>query len=144
MMLLAAGLVIATGAARAKDDTAKEIKKLQGTWKVVAVEVDGNELSDEDRKQAPTRLIVKGTKYTLKGTQDSKGSFQVGANKKFKTITSKPTDGPYKGKTIKGIYKLDGDTMTVCYDITGKTCPDAFTTKEKEGYVIIKYKRKKK
>jgi uncharacterized protein (TIGR03067 family) len=149
MTLLAACLMFVAWTAqgkevKAKDDTAKELKKLQGTWKVVALEVDGNELSEEDRKQAPTELTIKGTKYVLKGQQDSKGTFQLGANKKFKTITTKPTDGPYKGKTIKAIYKLDGDTMTACYDITGKTRPDAFSSKDKEGYVVIKYKRKKK
>ena len=29
----------------------------------------------------------------------------------------KGTDGPNKGKTIKTIYKLDGDTLVVCYEL---------------------------
>jgi uncharacterized protein (TIGR03067 family) len=143
LMLLAVGLLVAAAPPK-KVDVKKELQQLQGTWRIVAIEINGNKLSDDDLKNAPTKLILKGNKYTLEGGEGGKGTFKADPTKKPKTVDSVPSEGDNKGKTIKAIYEIDGDTMKACYDISGKTRPKDFTTKDMEGYVFIEYKREKK
>jgi len=38
------------------------------------------------------------------------------------------TSGPYKGKLIKGIYKIDSNRFTCCYGRSGQDLPSSFET----------------
>ena len=49
-------------------------------------------------------------------------------------------DGPNKGKTILAIYELNGDTLRVCYDLTGKVRPTEFKTKKGELLFLAIYR----
>src|SRR5215204_2087147 len=55
------------------------------------------------------------------------------------------TDGELKGKEWKGIYALDGDTLTTCDNAPNleKGRPAAFEAKGGSGYVLITFKREK-
>ena len=52
------------------------------------------------------------------------------------------TDGPNKGKTYPAIYEVDGDLLTICYDLSGKERPKAFATESGTKQFLVKYKRK--
>ena len=52
--------------------------------------------------------------------------------------------GPNKGKTFPAIYELAGDTLRVCYDLSGKKRPTEFKTKADTKLYLVTYKRKKK
>ena len=56
----------------------------------------------------------------------------------------KGTDGPNKGKTIKTIYKIDGDTVTLCYELGGDGRPTKFESKPESKQFLVVYKREKK
>src|SRR5262249_41823119 len=52
------------------------------------------------------------------------------------------TNGPLKGKTVKGIYTVDGDKITFCYAAVDQKRPNTFSGKE-EGrtlYVLSRVK----
>src|SRR5579872_2129465 len=106
-LLLTAGLVVA---ADAKDDALKkEQTALEGKWKVVSVERDGKAV---EMWTDGTRTMKDG-KYGLKpktGDAVTGGYKIVDATAKVKTIDFTPAGGQYKGKTLKGIYAIDGDT----------------------------------
>jgi uncharacterized protein (TIGR03067 family) len=53
------------------------------------------------------------------------------------------TDGPNKGKTFPAIYELDGDTLKVCYDLSGKERPKALKTESGTMTFLVIYKRVK-
>ena len=55
-------------------------------------------------------------------------------------------ESPHKGKTVKAIYKLDGDTFIVCYDHDADkgSRPTKFETKDGTTLLLITYKREKK
>jgi uncharacterized protein (TIGR03067 family) len=53
------------------------------------------------------------------------------------------TDGPNKGKTILAIYEQDGDTLRICYDLSGKGRPTEFKTKEGTQSFLVTYVREK-
>jgi len=43
-----------------------------------------------------------------------------------------PEDGP-KGKTFRGIYSLDGDTLKICIAQEGNKRPSDFSTEDSTG-----------
>jgi uncharacterized protein (TIGR03067 family) len=51
-------------------------------------------------------------------------------------------EGALKGKTWKGIYRLDGDTLTTCDNAPSvdQRRPPAFEAKSGSGYVLITFK----
>jgi hypothetical protein len=52
-------------------------------------------------------------------------------------------EGVLKGKAWKGIYALDGDTLTICDNAPNlnKGRPTTFEIKSGSGYVLITFKR---
>jgi uncharacterized protein (TIGR03067 family) len=144
LLLVVVGLLIAADKPK-KDDAKKELNKLQGTWTIVAVEVNGAQMPEDERKNVGIKMILKGDKYTIDGGERThKGTFKVQPDKKPKAMDCHPSEGELKDKVIKAIYELKGDKLKICYDISCKTRPEEFTTKDKDGYVLIEYKKAKK
>jgi uncharacterized protein (TIGR03067 family) len=147
-VILGLGCLVAAwtiGRAGAQDDTSKkELKKLEGTWATVSIEAAGQKVSDEDEIKT-RKLTTKGDKYTLKvGNETVQGTIEINPTKKPKTIDVKPDSGSNKGKTLLGIYELDGDNLKICLALPGRDRPTAFTTAAENGQQLVVYKRGKR
>jgi uncharacterized protein (TIGR03067 family) len=139
-MMLVVGLVFA--AEGEKNDAKKEYERFTGTWKIESMEVEGKKQPEDLLKGF--RLVIKGDQFTAsQGDVMYKGNFKVDVGKKPKTIDITFTDGPEKGKTLAGIYELNGDTYKVCLDPNGKDRPKEFATKEGSAHVLEVFKREK-
>ena len=126
----------------ARGDEKAELKKLEGTWLPSAAEFAGRNWPDEQLKA--TRLVIADAKYTVTVSgQDDKGTLKLDPNAKPLAMDIVGTDGPNKGKTILAIYVRDGDTLRVCYDLTGKNRPTEFKTREGTQLFLVTYKRQK-
>ncbi|HEY1859632.1 MAG TPA: TIGR03067 domain-containing protein [Gemmataceae bacterium] len=139
---LAAALVLA--AVAQADDKAdavkKELAKLEGSWKMVSMEIDGNKASEDD--VAKIVLVLKGENYSVEGAdQEFKGTLTFDPTKKPKTVERKETEGPGKGETGHGIYELEGDELKLCFAANGKDRPGKFTGEE--GHQLFVFQRKK-
>jgi uncharacterized protein (TIGR03067 family) len=129
-----------TLAARGGD--AKDGDTLQGTWLPSTAEVGGKMLPDEVRKTI--KLVVKDDKYTVTvGKAVDRGTLKLNPSAKPKEMDITGTEGPNKGKTILAIYERDGDTLRICYDLSGKGRPTEFKTKEGTQRFLVTYKREK-
>jgi uncharacterized protein (TIGR03067 family) len=114
-----------------------------GTWLPSAAELGGKPFPDEVRKAI--KLVIKGDKYTVTtGKQVDRGTVKLNPAAKPKELDVIGTDGPNKGKTILAIYERDGDTLRVCYDLSGKGRPKEFKTKEGTQQFLVTYKREKR
>jgi len=135
---------LTVGTAGAQDDAAtKELKKLEGTWATVSIEAAGQKVTDEDKIKT-RKLTTKGEKYTLKvGDETVQGTIEINPTKKPKTIDVKPEIGTNKGKTLLGIYELDGDSLKICLALPDKDRPTAFATAAENGQQLVVYKREK-
>ena len=132
------------GAAGAQDDTSKkEMKKLEGTWATVSIEAAGQKVTDEDKIKT-RKLTTKGDKYTMKvGDETVQGTVEINPSKNPKTIDIKPDTGSNKGKTLLGIYELDGDNLKICLALPGKDRPTVFATAAENAQQLVVYKRDK-
>ena len=128
-------LVIAT---HAQDDSEKELKNTEGVYVMVSGELKGDNLPEKTVKTAT--LTMEGDKHLVKVGDDTIiGTHKLAPAKKLKEIDSTDTEGPHKGKTTLGIYKLENGEFTVCFAAPGKDRPTEFTTKA-EIYHIWKKK----
>ncbi len=127
-----------------EDATKDEVKKLQGTWVRIAVDVDGQKSEDsKDPKEAIT-LIIKGDKY-----HDE--LFKIDPTKSPKHLDVMTVDDKGKPFTLPGIYELKGDVLKVCfpYPFEGKfdqmhKRPTEFGSKKGGNEVLEVYQRQKK
>jgi uncharacterized protein (TIGR03067 family) len=132
------------GTAAAQDDAVKnELKKLEGTWATVSIEAAGQKVTDEDKIKT-RKLTTKGHKYTFKvGDETVQGTIEINPSKKPKTIDVTPDSGSNKGKTLLGIYELDGDNLKTCLALPGKDRPADFATAAEDAQQLVVYKREK-
>jgi uncharacterized protein (TIGR03067 family) len=115
---------------------------LEGTWLPETAELAGKMFPDEVRKTI--KLVVKDDKYTVTvGKEVDQGTVKLNPKAKPKEIDIIGTDGPNKGKKFLAIYERDGDTLRVCYDLSGKARPKEFKSKEGSQLFLVTYKREK-
>jgi uncharacterized protein (TIGR03067 family) len=126
----------------AKGDGPKDSDAIQGTWLASAAEIGGKPFPDEVRKSI--KLTLKDGKYTVTlGNSRDQGTIKLDPSAKPKALDITGTDGPNKGRTILAIYALNGDTLTICYDLSGKSRPTEFKTTEGSQLLLVTYQREK-
>ena len=133
-------------AAPAKDakDTKDDIKSFGGDWSFTSWEMGGQTLPKEALDLA--KWSVKGDKYKFgMGEMEEEGTIKLDTSKKPATIDLAITSGNDSGKDQVGIYKIDGDTITICLARPGLADrPKEFKTNDENGHILVTIKRNKK
>lgn len=116
-MILVVGLLLAADSP--EDAVKKEKEKLVGTWNVVSVEANGQKVPGEAIKDF--RFIFTADSLTRKKGEkaESGAGYKLDPSKSPKWIDiTGTTDG--KERAVPAIYKLDGDTLTLCFRVDYK------------------------
>ena len=148
LLAVSLGLLVGlplTVAAPAKDNEAKDdLKKFEGNWTITSWRQYGQDLEKEGLETA--KWTVKGDKYTFAmGGNEEEGKIKLDSSKKPATIDLDITEGMDKGKGQPGIYKIDGDTITIALAAPGaKDRPKDFTSTEDNMQILVTMKRKRK
>ncbi len=143
LTVLTVGLLV--GAGVAGDEAKKDKDKLQGTWKAVTMERRGESKDDTQDH----RLIFAGDEFTIKrGDQELiKGKFKLTPDQKPRAIDMEITEDPQaenKGKTVQGIYALDGDSLKWCFgEPGGADRPKELSAPAGTKYNLVTFKREK-
>jgi uncharacterized protein (TIGR03067 family) len=138
-------LILGTGLPSALAEPAEEAQKeLQGTWTATKAQRDGKAADDI----VGHRLSLTGNRFQIRsgdGKPLYEGTFRVDPGAKPAAFDFEHTAGALKGKVWKGIYALDGDTLTTCDNgpDPDKGRPTAFGAKAGSGYIVITFKRAK-
>ena len=134
-------MILFTAAVRSQD-VADERKLLQGTWLPTAAELSENPFNEATLKIM--KLVVEGDTYNVTvGISVDRGITRIDPAAKPRTMDIISVEGPNKGKTFLAIYELNGDTLRICYDLTGKVRPTEFKTRKGEPLFLATYKRAK-
>jgi uncharacterized protein (TIGR03067 family) len=138
-LALVATLTFLAATATAPADDAKAI---QGTWKAAKAELAGHVLSDGLTREITLTLTGGAYTVTFRDSAD-KGTYKLDLNTNPRTITIAGTEGPNKDKTFHAIYELDGDTLRICYDLSGEQTPREFKTETGTKLYLVTYERQK-
>jgi uncharacterized protein (TIGR03067 family) len=115
----------------------RDLKKLQGVWTVVSVEVDGHQA-----EPGGSSIQIEGDRFTSSGMGAVyKGGFSVDASAKPKAFDLKFTAGPEKGNVNRGIYELKGATWRMCLATRGSKRPQDFASPAGSGFAVQTLKR---
>src|SRR5262245_6172152 len=115
------------------DEVRKELKALEGMWKAAALEVGGVPLPKEP---VPDFTFISGADGECTGKMvksEYRATISVDPKKNPKTMDNAHEAGASKGKKQYGVYKLEGDKLTVCITAPGGAeadRPKDFNTKD--------------
>lgn len=123
-------------------DPKADLKQMEGTWKIIIVEMDGKPVSDKE-KGLPLRLVVKSGKFTTSYRDKvlTQGSLRLNPGKESREIDADLEIAPFKGMVQKGLYEIKADEMRVIFAEPGMERPINFTTRK--GEILIHYTRLK-
>jgi uncharacterized protein (TIGR03067 family) len=123
-------------------DAKKELEKLQGEWVLKEGQRSGTKFEENDDKLI---LEIKGGRWFFTGQE--KGEFvAISPDADPKCFDLKSMEPATKGRVHEGIYKIDGDTLTICiHEGKEKNRPGRFgTTADEPNTILTVFKRVKK
>ena len=77
----------------------------------------------------------------LAGGASDKGTYTLDTAAKPKGMTITGTAGPNNGKTFPAIYEITGDTLRICYDLSGAKRPTEFKSIAGTELYLVTYNR---
>ena len=123
----------------ADDEARKELKALQGKWKVATIEAAGMPLPKGSFPAFTWVIREDGNTTAQMPAGDFPVTLTLDPKKNPKAFVNLHGSGEQQKKQY-GIYKLDGDTLTVCQTLPGAAetdRPTDFTTKGTNNVVIV-------
>jgi uncharacterized protein (TIGR03067 family) len=114
---------------------------LIGIWTCTSATIDGRPLADETVKQLRLTLTTDRYKSERGAEVLFDGAYKADATKEPPHIDMTGAEGDVQGKTAPGIYKLDADTLTLCYVMPGKDRPTKFASDPQSGVFLVVYQR---
>ncbi len=127
--------------AAVKGEAPKDEEAIVGTWAYVSVELAGQTVPEEEVKGARMVFTADG-KFTADTNKGKKmaGTFKLDPSRKPREITTTTDD-----KNHLGIYKLEGDTLTICLPQgEGAARPTEFDSTRGGKILLVVLKREKK
>jgi uncharacterized protein (TIGR03067 family) len=113
---------------------------IEGTWKLIGGEQDGEDLTHADLQQSDLKIV--GDSHTVAlGDDVFKGTHTINSDRSPMTIDSSDSAGPFAGQTLLGIFKVEDDVFTVCFAPPGAERPTEFTTKDGKAAMLHFWKR---
>ncbi|HJZ91193.1 MAG TPA: TIGR03067 domain-containing protein [Gemmataceae bacterium] len=141
MLVSVAAVTLVLGADAPADAVKTETAQLEGEWTMVSGKRDGQKLPDDFVKSGK-RVAKDGVSTVTFGDPlFMKARLTIDPGKKPKTIDYEVIDGQGKGKTVLGIYEIDGNTVKFCFAAPDKERPTEFASKEGSGHTLSVWKR---
>jgi uncharacterized protein (TIGR03067 family) len=129
-------VVIPTGAVQPAVEA--ELAKLQGTWESASYEATGM-----PKNSRTVTLVFQGPRMTVKGGGEEQVLCELNVDKHPKWLDLVVREGTFVVSTTKGIYRLDGNTLTICHG--GPLRPTKFEIRKEQWHadslIVLKRKR---
>jgi uncharacterized protein (TIGR03067 family) len=124
----------------AKPPASSDNERIQGTWRLVATESEGQRYPSKGPPDSmPLHIFHAGSfTYQTGGTTSGRGNYRIDASQTPKAIDFIP-EGQAEG--APGIYELQGDRLRICSAAPGSARPTSFVTKAGSGTAVYSYER---
>ena len=110
---------------------------LQGTWEYASAIRDGKPY----KPQIGVRITFAGDNITRKiGEKTHKHKYKIDSNETPKQVSLIAMKDA-KQEVSTGIYSLEGDTLTWCFNLPGKPIPKTLESKEGDDLTLCVLKR---
>ena len=117
-------------------------QELEGTWQAVSYVVNGEKASDEEMKRIKLQFDGEGQTTGLRdGQVFVSATTKIDPGKNPLAIDITYTAGDPKGKKLLGIYKVEGDLLTICRSAPDKPRPSEFVSQPGSGLTLTTFKR---
>ncbi|WP_299465360.1 TIGR03067 domain-containing protein [uncultured Gimesia sp.] len=150
LMLVGAFAMLTSMSMIASADDAKEAairkdrQRIAGTWRIVALEINGNKSKDEDVRKMTVVNGADGTwSLSSEGNEIVKGTSTIDPTQNPKAIDITPTTGEDEGKSTLGIYELGKKTRKLCFASAGKSRPTEFTSTPENQQILVTFEKEK-
>ncbi len=116
-------------------------KELQGKWKTVAYNSNGKYAPVQSGREVPSTFEgnMRVTANPINPRQEIE--YRLDPTKSPKQFDQRFTGGTMGPWVAQGIYKLEGDTLTICHGGPNVARPDDFTTSSGDGRSMQVLKR---
>ena len=135
------GLAVAASLSAFAADLPDDAKAVQGNWTPARAELAGQPMADAVLKSISLKLD-NGKYEVLVGDKPDRGTYTIDSTSKPRSMTITGTEGPNQGKTYPAIYELQGDTLRICYDLSGAKRPTEFKSVAGTKLYLVTYHRK--
>ena len=116
--------------------------QLEGTWVPIAADVSGKPLLLGDLRVKYLMLDAGGYSIVDRANRvTDSGRYLVNAAAHPATLDIVGREGPNAGRTMLAIYQLDGDSLTVCYDLEDSERPSSMQPGKDQLLLSITYAR---
>ena len=140
--ILYVGLAAAASLTAFAADPPDDAKAVQGSWTPAKATLGGQPMTEAVLKSISLKLD--NGKYEVSvGGQPDKGTYTIDATTRPKSMTIIGTEGPNRGKTFPAIYELNGDTLRICYDLSGVKRPAEFKSVAGTRLYLVTYSRRR-
>ncbi|MFO7275881.1 MAG: TIGR03067 domain-containing protein [Pseudomonadota bacterium] len=115
---------------------------LEGTWVPVAASVSGQELAVAELRVA--RFVLEQGEYRIIDRDDQvvdSGNYTIDESVLPRQMDIIGVAGPNSGRVMLAIFELEGDRLTVCYDLERNERPADMQAKEDQLLLSITYAR---
>jgi uncharacterized protein (TIGR03067 family) len=142
LLFLTIGATVGAQPARQRQ-TANDQPKLDGTWAIVSVEIEGAALAIDKLKES--RLTIHGTKYSFRLSETRlEFTYRLDASRSPNAIDLIVATGPEKGKVYYGICRFEKDRYEICRStVPGHVRPTEFVTRPGSGLMMVVWQRQK-
>jgi uncharacterized protein (TIGR03067 family) len=119
-------------------------KELSGSWQAVAYALGGKKAPDTAMKDISLVFYADGkTKAIRDGKVFIASTTKIDPTQIPATIdmTYSEGEGDLKGKTALGIYKIEGNLLTICRSAPGRPRPAEFSSNPGSGLTLMSYRK---
>jgi uncharacterized protein (TIGR03067 family) len=112
-----------------------DLEKLQGSWNVTALKVDGETLATPSLQGAT--IVVEANRFKSLGMGGLyEGTLKVDQTRRPRAVDMVFTAGHAAGTRHQGIYKIQAGRWTICMSTQGERRPTVFASSKGSGFAL--------
>ena len=131
----------AVAAASDVDATARDRALYAGTWKIVAVESNGETKAQRDREVVIVNRVDGSWSMTVDGLEVNRGESRIDPLASPPEIDVEITDGDGRGSVLKAIYEVGDSRRRLCFRGEQGWRPREFRTQPGDCAVLVTFEK---